>query len=191
MQDMRTASNWLRFIADSWAMVLIVILRRNFGSRFIDIRGLFGLILVFVFPIFFAGHDVRPLLWLLGVYILFLLRAHIETALREGKARIGRAEPVHTRYSGQSRLARIFPKLDEVKLKSTAEPAFLIVCGFCLIPFSPPLAAFLIGGAIAISMSVSAVSMYDEAKARDAFDAMIDARQHAERVRSMASGRGW
>lgn len=181
IRDAKAASNWIRIIVEVWAMTLCVLLHRRFGRRYIDYRAALGLVLIFFYPIFWREHDPRPMLALLLFYLLMLLRARIE-----GLWRGRRGEVIHSRYNGESRVASCFPKLDELTLKSRAEPLYVLGCGLGLLPFMPPLAMFLIIGAACLWASVQSELLYERAKAEQTFDAMIDAQQHAERVRKLS-----
>lgn len=183
-EDLKNAAYWLRLIANAWAMSVIVFLRKDFGHRFLDLRAFFALCLIFVYPIFWSGEDPRPVLVFLLLFILMCARARFE--MRRNRRR-GRIE--HSRYSGRPRLMKNFPKLDEQQVKRTAEPAYVLFCGICLLPFTQPLAMFLIIAAACLRGTAEMARLYEREKAQATIDAMIDAQHHAERVRAMSEGR--
>lgn len=166
------------FVCDCLAATLVVFLHRRFGRRWGGLHTAFGALLIFLFMAFGAPHSPTPMLLFLGAYIVALAGVRIERLGAEA-----RGELRHTRYNGEPRLWRFFPKLDEITIKSKVEPMLVMVIGFVTLSFAPPLGCYLIVSAIALGISVSQVVAYENAKAAQAVDNMLDSRMHAQRVR--------
>jgi hypothetical protein len=166
------------FVCECFAATLVVFLHRRFGRRWGGLHTAFGAVLIFLFMGFGAPHSPFPMMIFGAAYILMLASVRIERLGAEA-----RGELRHSRYNGEPRLWRLFPKLDEITIKSKVEPLLVMVVGFVTLAFAPPLGCYLIVSAIALGISVSQVVAYDNAKAMQAVDNMLDSRMHTQRVR--------
>jgi hypothetical protein len=169
------------FICECLAITLTVFLHKRFGRRYGGIPAAIGAVLIFLFAGLGAPHSPIPMLLFLAAYILMLAAARIERVQAEA-----RGELRHSRYNGECRLARFFPKMDEITIKRRVEPALVLVLGLVMVAFSPPLGCYLIVASAALAVSVTQVVEYERAKAMMAVDAMIEGRMHAARVRERA-----
>lgn len=182
--NFKDAANFSRLFFESWALTTTVFVRRGFGSQFLGRRVVLALAITIVYPALWPNHDPGPMFAFLGLFIAMLISVELGVLRRKW-----RREPVHSRYNGEPLLMRAFPRLSEEAIKRWVEPLVVVLCGFALLPFTPPLAVFLILAGMCMRTAMKHLVMYDRAKAQDAFDAMVDARQHAERAREMLGNR--
>lgn len=173
------------FICQSLAITVEVFLHRRFGRRYGGIAAGVGGLLIFLVMAFGAPYSPMPMLLFLGAYILMLAAVRIERVAAEA-----RGEVRHSRYNGEPRLARFFPKLDEISIKRWIEPPLVMFVGMLTMGFSPPLGLYLFFAGIAMGVNVSGIVAYERAKATAAVDSLIDARMHAARVRERMGAMG-
>ncbi|MBX3357349.1 MAG: hypothetical protein KF745_02865 [Phycisphaeraceae bacterium] len=178
---LRTASDWLNFFIRAWAFVLEVFLRTGFGPRYFGLQAVAAILLILLFPALWPGHNPVPMLGLLWLYLGMCLLARIDMM-----ARALRRKSAHSRYDGRPRLGRLLPRMDEVAIKAKVEPALGLAVGIGIVFLNAPLGVFLIGGSVCLAASIAAGQAYEQARAQDAFDSILEARLHAERVRAMA-----
>ena len=182
-EDAKKAANILVFTAMAVASPVEVFLRTKFGSRYFGLAALGGLFVVPLWSLFWP--DASPVgLWVFwGLYLVMQLRARIESA------RMGaRGECVHTRYNGWPRLARLFRKMSEQRIKAGVEPLLVIVAGVCLMPVSQPLGSYLMIAGFALGVTHSVIESVERARALEINDALIEQQQTSERFRAMRNG---
>jgi hypothetical protein len=178
---MQTTANLLFFIARCLAVTAeVALLRTGFGRRYLGLHAFLAVPLAFVYMLFWPGHDLRPLLLYLGLYLLMCAVARMQTLAR-GK----RSNPVHSRYDGVPRLARLFPRLDEITVKRVAEPLTLLVVAILVSQFNQPLGVYLLLSAVALFITIHTNLAFEEVRAMDMHDALIDQQQAAMRLRDL------
>jgi hypothetical protein len=147
--DGRQAVNWLQFAVESWAISVEVFLRREFGWNYIGAKGALVLLLIPVFLMFWQGHDPRPLLWFLVAYLVMCAVARAQAWRRRS-----RGDGNHSYYSGWPRLMKTFRGCSEVTVKQWIEPLFVGIVAALIGNHNVPLAAYLLGAAVCLLMSV-------------------------------------
>jgi hypothetical protein len=120
--------------------------------------------------------------WLL--FILMQVRARIE-----GIAMIARGDIRHTRFNGEPRLARLFKKTPQEKIKSHVEPSLVIVIGIVLLGYSPPLGSYLIAAGCSLAMVAGVIERLSTARTLQLHDAWLEQQDQAERFREFLQGR--
>jgi hypothetical protein len=174
------AGRWFFFLMGTFAASLEVFLRRRFGERYLGVRAAAAVLLIPFFGVFFGGHDLRPLLWFWGIYILMCFIARVNVLRRRL-----RYEHLPTMYTGLPHLQRWLPRLSEVTIKRFIEPVLIFVLGTLVCLWNDPLGMYLILGAICLAVTVNLAEMQARARALDLFDTVMAQRQIAERYRSM------
>ncbi len=178
--DGRQAANWLRFIVESWAVSVEVFLRREFGWNYIGAKGALVLLLVPMFMLLWPGHDLRPLLWFLGTYLVMCVVARAQAWQRRS-----RGDANHSYYSGRSWLMGIFRGCSEVTVKQWFEPLLVGIVAFLIGETNVPLAAYLLGSAVCLFMSTFGREQSVRQRAAAMNDAVIEQEIVAERFREM------
>ena len=141
---------------------------------------LVGLFAIPLWGIFWPEENPEGLWYFWLLYLLMQLRARIESARM-----IARGEYVHTHYNGWPRVARFFPKMNELKIKGSMEPVITIVIGAALLSVSVPLGSYLIFAGLSLGVTHGVIQSVDRARALDMNDAFIEQQQSAERFRAM------
>ena len=188
MDKIRTQGNILSFIAGSLAIFSeVLFFRKHFGERYFNtLRTVAVFPIMLVYCVFWGGYDLRPILYCLLGYIVMSF-IHQRNIARRRRRRInGLGGPViHSYYNGVSRLARFFPKMDEVRIKAFAEPLCLLIAGFVCMIFSPPLGWLFIWTALAMVIHSGLLNARDENKVLDLTDAAMEGEMLAERFREV------
>ncbi len=180
IQDAQNAASILMLVAQSLAAPVEVFLRTRFGRRYFGVPAAIGLFAVPMWMLFWPREDPVPILvfWLL--YLVMQLRARVESIVLAAKS-----EPVHTRYNGYPRLARIFKRTDERRIKAGAEPMLVIIVGACMLAVSEPLGSYLITSGVCIALVASVIESVEHNRALSMRDAWIEQEQMAARFREM------
>ncbi|QYO62488.1 hypothetical protein [Leptolyngbya sp. 7M] len=184
IQDAKKAANILVFLANAVASPVEVFLRTKFGSNYFGMPSVVALLLVPMWALFWPQESPAGIcvFWLL--FIAFQLRARIETFRM-----LARGEHVHTRYNGWPRLARIFKRMPESRIKAGLEPLLVFAVGVLMMPLSQPLGSYLMVAAFALGMTHAVIDSVERARALEMNDAMIEQQALADRFRQMNGGR--
>lgn len=169
-----SANEMLPHAVDGIAFLTIVFLRRRFGDKFIGLQAGLGLVFIFIFGAFFPGHDLRPLIGFLAVYILMCARHNFRR--RQGLA-------VHSRYSGVPRLMRFFRRTAEETIKGRHEPALVLTIGTLVCFLDQPLGALILCSGTAIVLNEITVAAALENRLREMNDQYIEQRYVLDRFR--------
>jgi hypothetical protein len=184
IQDAQKAANWFVLAARVLASPLEVILRKNFGSKYFGIPSAVALFTVPMWALFWP--DASPVgLWVLWVlFIVMQLRARLESVRM-----IAKGEVVHTRFNGSPRLASVFKRMPEQKIKAGLEPLLVFIVGVLLMQVSPPLGSYLMVAAFSLGFNHSVIEAVERAQALEMNDALIEQQSVAERFRNMQRDR--
>jgi len=179
LDRMRTGFNVVAFVARSFAMICEVFMHFGFGSRYLGLHAMAGMLLIPLWAVFWPGRDPSLLLFFWFAYLLALgaARAGIIRSIRRG-------DKIHSRYNGTPTLLRKRPHLNEVAVKRIVEPIVAMVGGIVLAGLvDPVLGSFLIAAGIGLLIDSNLTEAVQQARAQDTFDAMLEQEQLAHRVR--------
>ena len=160
------------------------ILRTQFCLRYFGIQSLCGLFAVPLWTLLWPEEDPLPVWLFWALFVLMQLRCRIESSLMAARGQF-----IHSRYNGRPRLAFIFRRTDEVKLKAGFEPLLVMVTGVLLMPVSQPLGSYLLVAGFCLLVNHAAIESVERARAMEIHDAMLEQQDLAARVRDMQRGR--
>jgi hypothetical protein len=128
IQKAQSAAGLLVFLAQVFASPLEVCLRRGFGTKYLGFQALGSLFAVGLWASIWPGADARPVVWFWWYVVLMFIRAK-----RESGRMAAKGVSVHTRYNGYPRLAALFKRMPETKVKGKVEPAVSLreACSSC------------------------------------------------------------
>lgn len=172
------------FIVRALALPLEVLLRRRFGARFFGFPTLAGLVAIPVWITFWPEKNPGPMTGFGALVLLMLIRARVES-LRM----VAKGDLVHTRYNGWPRIAAIFRRTSETKIKGFIEPVLGLGVGVATMYVYEPLGSFLIVSSIALGMINSTIDAVEQARAMEMNDALIEQQGLAERFREVRGDR--
>ncbi len=184
VEDAKKGAGFMVLAAQVLASPIEVFLRTRFGSRYFGVPSAIAILALPMWMLFWPGEDPQPLLIFWGLYILMQLRARVE-----GMRMVARSEHVHSRYNGRPRLARIFRKMPEQKVKVVAETVVVFVIGALMTSISEPLGTYLMVAAFASGLLNSTIDAVERARTVELNDAWIEQQSLAERFREMQHGR--
>jgi hypothetical protein len=72
-----TRVQWAAFIAQILATSVQPFVRTRFGERYFGIEAALVLLAIPVYCVFWEHHDLRPMLWFLGLYLVAVARANV------------------------------------------------------------------------------------------------------------------
>lgn len=180
-QRILTSAHVALFAARVLATPLEVCLRRHFGRSYFGFQAVFCLTVVPLWIGFWPGHSAAYLVGFWWLLVVMFVRARIESVRAFAKGHIW-----HSRYSGWPRLARIFRKMPEQKIKGLCEPGFGLLAGGLISQLNEPLGNLLIVSAFALFIVQGTLESTEQARATEMNDARIDTEQLAERFRKMS-----
>jgi hypothetical protein len=184
VEDARKMMGLGLFVAKAMSSPLEVMLRTDFGVSYFGPAAVAGFFAPLLWTTLWPRE--RGIGWLVCFWFFYLImqaRARFESVRM-----VHRGQLVHTRYNGTPRLLRRFPNMTEQQVKERVEPMLVLVTGFCVLAWSPPLGSYLICGAIALAMVQGAISHTQRAQVLAMNDAMIEQRLLLERLRRMQQG---
>jgi hypothetical protein len=183
-QDVQKAASWFVLAARVVASPVEVILRKNFGSKYFGIPSAIALFAVPAWTLFWPGESPVGMwaLWIL--FVLMQLRARLESVRM-----VAKGDVVHTRYNGWPRLASVFKRMSEQKIKAGLEPVVVFLVGALLMQVSQPLGSYLMVAAFSLGFNHSVIEGVERAKAMELNDALIEQQAMAERFRQMQRDR--
>ncbi len=179
-QKMQSAVNWIQFACHTFSAPVEVLLRTGFGQNYFGLPALFSLLLIPLWGTFFPDCSLTPLFGFWWGYVAMMLVARIDQFRRSS-----RGEVEHTRYSGLSRLHRLFPRASELVVKGSLEPVLVLIVGFGILAVSPPLGSYLIVAGISMMVTVRIAIMDDRRRLQELSDAAIEQRQLAQQFRAV------
>jgi hypothetical protein len=180
-QDRRASLGWMLFLVRSLSFSIEVVLRRDFGERYCDGKGVAAIFILLFYAAFYPHGDRRWVLAYLGVYLAMCVRAAI--GVQRGLRRSG--DRSHTRYNGFPRLMGQFPKRGERWVKANGEPMFVLSVGVLVFIVNAPMGVYLIAAGIALFLIETSMEFSERRRALDLHDSVIDQRFLAERLRRM------
>jgi hypothetical protein len=180
-QQAKWAFGWLLFICNSLAVSVEVFLHKGVGSRYIGLQGLAAAAMIFFWGGFWPGQDISPVLIYLALYLLFCFAQRMDALkrLRQG----GGQE--HSRYTGRPILMRFTGRINEITIKRIVEPALVFLIGILICSANEPLGKYLMLAAVGLLVSVQSTLRFEETRATDMNDAMINQQHAAQRFREM------
>lgn len=184
IEDARIAANFLVLAAQVLAAPVEVFLRRRFGRHYFGIPSGIALLAIPMWHLFWPGEDPGPLMAFWVLFIAMQLRARIE-----GIAMVARGDVRHTRFNGEPRLARVFKKMPQEKIKAKIEPLVVIGIGVMFLEFSPPLGSYLIAAGCSLAVVAGVIERLTTERALQLHDAWLEQQQEAERFREFMNGR--
>ena len=180
VDNAKAAGAWMYVIAHAMGTTMEAsFLRTRFGSRYLGTNAALGLATIFFFILCWPHDDPRPLLYFLVWYVGMCAFHRIH-----GIARARRGDVEHSLYSGTPRLLRFFPCFGELTVKRFIDPAVVLFAGWVTTHFSEPLGCYFILSAVGMFLQASVAQAFTRVLTQNSIDSMIEARQHAERVRS-------
>ncbi len=165
----------------SIAVTVEVFLHRRFGSRYVGLQGVLGIVMILVF----AAIIPAPGTWGLIIFLFAYLKACLYARAGVLWRKLQGQECDHTLYSGYPYLMRVLPRWNELTVKRLVEPALVFLVGCAVAHFIPALALYLFIAAGALFMTVNQAEAYERRRAEVMRDSVIEVQQRAERVRSM------
>ncbi len=179
----RDGINFLFLMCQSVGVTCEIFLHRGFGRRWPGVCGMYGLVVLVLFPLFWPPAEAGPLLCLLGAYIAACVLARICALCSGGNG-------AHSRYSGNPRIARLLPFLSESTIKRLIEPMLVFSIGVAMLGVNQPLGVYLILAAWGLFISTNVAEVWARSRAQDLQDAVMEQRDIAERFRR-SNGNNW
>ncbi|MEW4569543.1 hypothetical protein AB1L88_16885 [Tautonia sp. JC769] len=180
MRSVQDTAGMLLAIPKVLAFTAEVFLHTRMGERYAGVQAVLGLPLIFIYTLIWEGHDPRPMLVFLALYVLMCLRNRVEILLRSGSA-----PRAHSRYTGRPRWLKYAPKVPEVKFKQDYEPSLLLLFGAATATFYPPLGIYMMLAGVGLFVSVSSSLHIERQQLLDLNDLVIEQQERAERFRAM------
>lgn len=185
IEDARKGLSVLLLIAEVLAVPAEVCLRTRFGRHYLGMQAFLALFAILFWMLFFPGEDPRPIMFFWWVYLAMIVRARVESTILAARGR-----SVHTRYNGQPRLAAVFRKWPERKIKAF-EPFVTVFAGILLFGVSEPLGGFVIASGCSLAVVMGVLESTEQAKAEQMRDAWIEQQQLAQRFRELQESERW
>lgn len=180
-EQVKAMASWMTLLCQVLETSVVVFLRRGFGQRYFSKQAVLVIPLVLLYTLFWEGHDLRPLLVFLGLYMLCWAVA------RAGIIRRGiKGDVEHSYYSGTPSVLRwkLFRgRLSERRAKATVEPLLVFAFGLAFMDWNRPLGSYLLLAAGGMLMSMGIARSYERARLMDMRDSYIEQRSLAELFR--------
>ena len=180
IQDAQNAASFLMLAAQALAAPVEPILRTRFGRCYFGVPAFIGFLAVPMWMLFWPTEDPGPLLTFWAVYIAMQLRARIECVWMAAKGDI-----VHSRYNGRPRLARLFRRMPEHRIKSAVEPWLVIFTGMLMLGVSKPLGSYLLASGFSLMLVASVIEHVERSRALTMHDAWQEQQDQAARFREL------
>lgn len=162
-------------VARTFALMVEVFFRHNFGQRYFSLMGVYGKLAFYALLLVLAFKASEQLDTLpLGAFFLASLTAslwHLFVIWR----RSYRGERWHSRYSGTSWLASILP-MSECTIKRWVEPLVVIMAGVMLASFNQALGGWLVFAGTCLGVTEALAEARFRTMILDAIDKDIEAR---------------
>lgn len=175
IEDSQNAAAFLVLAAQSIAAPVEVFLRTRFGRRYFGVPAAIGFFAVPMWMLLWPGEDATPIFVFWVLYLIMQGRARVESILMSS-----RGDLVHTRYNGRPRLARVFKRAGERRLKAATEPLLVLAVGVFMLPISEPLGSYLITAGICLALVASVIETVERNRLMSMHDAWLEQQHHAE-----------
>jgi hypothetical protein len=173
----RDSFGFVLWISGVFAVGSQVFLHHTHGRQWPGMRGVYGLLAILFFTVFFPNQDVTPLLDFLVAYIAACAVGRINVVARGGDAL------VHSQYNGRPRIMWLLRFLREGTIKRLVEPLLVLVVGIVTLNLSRPLGAYLVLSGWGLFISTNAPEMYMRRRVEELYDAMSEQQEISERLR--------
>lgn len=182
-QQFRRGVNWILFIARALAVSVEVFLHqsRSFGERYMGLQTGAAVLILFVYPMFWQGHEVGPQFGFLLAFLMMCCIVRVATIAR--RLRGGARE--HSYYSGRPRLMRFVSRMNEMTIKGAVEPMLVFLAGRLVSELSKPLGHYLMLASLGLFISVQVTRAEDRQRTLDLHDASMDQRRIMDQWRTM------
>lgn len=171
------SANWVFTIAHVWSLPWELLLRKNFGWRYIDIYVLVAMIWPPLFAcLLFPQYDPRWSLWMFWGLLALTIYHRLAQLRNRWKGVV-----LHSQYPGYPIFCR--PSWDEMWFKRQREPLLILCLSFLSIGISPSLFLFSMGSFFAVIVKRLMCEFYQEQRAADMQDAIIEQQSLAEQFR--------
>jgi hypothetical protein len=177
MNQASDSLNWLLLFFQSVAVACELFLHKRHGRRWLGIQGVYGLMVILLFPLLWPREDAGPLVWFMGAYVGACVLARAGVLCR------GVQSGGHSFYSGTPRIMRVLPFLSEPIIKRLIEPMLVFSIGMLALSANKPLGSYLILAALGLFVSTNAAEMQMQARVQDFHDAIAEQREVDERFR--------
>ena len=127
---------------------------------------------------FFPKHDIRPLFYFLGSFLVMCLLHRVEIMWR-----LRRGDREHSMYNGFPRFLRKSRGEREQSIKEIWEPMFVFVVGSLLLETNQPLSLYLMVAAFCLMSSNRLIRDAEARRLADLHDALFEQRLTMERLR--------
>lgn len=175
--------NLLMLLCQAMSLTLEVFLHRRFGERYIGLQGLIALGVLLGYAALWPEHSLIPLAVFAVLYIVMVVVARVGVFCRRFSGEQPGPGGGHSRYTGEPRLKRWFPRMSELAFKRVIEPALGFMVGLLVCTASPPLGTYLVLASFALMATVNMTLGYDRQRTLDLSDAVIDQRVLARSYR--------
>ncbi|MCC6358735.1 MAG: hypothetical protein IT450_08335 [Phycisphaerales bacterium] len=175
--------SWLHFLCRSLAAMVEVFLHKpgSFGQRYLGLPAAAAVLVGFFYTAFFRGHDIRPVLVFLVLYVFMCAVVRIATASR---MRRGGAQG-HSMYSGTPVVQRFACGLSEETVKRICEPMIVFLAGSLTLAASEPLGTLLMLASFGLFACTNLAAGVDRTRALDMHDALLDQQRVGEHLNEM------
>lgn len=178
VSPLRLASNLIFLPVIIWSMSLELVLRKDFGRRYIDWWLLPAALWPAIFALLFVEHaDPR---WGSWAFWLTIGLGVIHKSSAFGRDRTGNR--LHSQYDGYPHLCAVFG-VDEAKCKQKWETLFCCAVAFCLLMVNESLSLFVVGGSVAMRAKRAFIEHVQNERVADLHDAYVEQQNLAERFR--------
>lgn len=180
LNDVRRNMNLAMWLIHICATPIEVFLHRFPGVRYPGVPGALVLIFVPIFSLFWPQDDPRPLMWMLGAYLVIVIGNRIE-AVSRAKRGLNNA---HSYYDGFPAFCFAFPKLSERTAKAIVEPLLVMLAGLLCTEWNAPFGWYLIWGGLSLRTVNHFAQQSVNHQVLDLHDAMVGQQLVAEWYRN-------
>jgi hypothetical protein len=163
----------------SVCLTVEVFLHRGFGSSYVS-GGFLGVIVIYLFSLFFNPQNILPLLGFAVVYAAFWLLAALCALIRYWRG----ADKMHSKYTGKPFLWRLMPGWKEENVKHL-EAFIVIAVGYGVHYLNAPLGYYLMTAAVVLLLRGYGRVSEQRSRALELNDKVIEQKLVAERFRTM------
>jgi hypothetical protein len=168
-------------LARIFATSVEVLFHKQVGDRYLGLNAAAVLLLIPIYSVFWPGHDLRPLMGFLLVYLGAVAIARLDVVKRKRNGM-----RIHSLYSGYPRYMNGRTKLTELQCKQYFEPLITAIAGAGLyVQGEQPLGAYLMIAGACLFISVTMAQLQFEQRAKAMNDQVIEQEFVADRFREM------
>jgi hypothetical protein len=176
--DARLVAELIEGIGRSLALSVEVFLHRGFGTRYIGC-GFMGVVLIYLFSMFFPPQEIQPLLLFAALYGLVWLISSIGVLIRYWRGR----RNVHSLYTGRPFISSVLPwKESSVK---QIEAFGIILFGLGVHLFTRPLGDYLMLAGAFVFLRTYCLAAEQRNMAAQLNDSVIEQQQVADRLQEI------